>query len=64
MSYTIEVYSPTARKYKAVKPARTRIGALERLSLLKGKARAKDLHGVIFATRTEVDGLGRLNLVK
>lgn len=62
--FTVEVYSTTARKYKAVRPARTRQGALLNLSLVKGKARAKDSNGVVIATRTEDDkGKSTLKLV-
>jgi hypothetical protein len=50
--FTIEVYSPTSRKYKAVRSARSRSAALTALSLVKGKARVKDA-GLVIAIRTE-----------
>lgn len=60
---TIEVYSTTSRKYKAVRTARTRGAAFLALSLVKGRARAKGTDGNVIATRVEVDGLGKLALV-
>lgn len=59
---TIETYSTTSRKYKAVRKARSRSAAFLALSLVKGKARAKDSDGKVIATRTEVDGQGKLSL--
>lgn len=60
---TIEVYSTTSRKYRKVRTARTRGTAFLALSLVKGKARAKDSDGNVIATRSEVDGKGKLSLV-
>lgn len=62
---TIEVYSPKSRKYKAVRTVRSRSAAFLALSLVTGRARAKDASGVVFANRHEVDGnRGTLSLVK
>lgn len=63
---TIEVFSTTSKKYKTVgKPQRTRGAAFLALSLVKGRARAKDANGKVIATRTEVNGRhGTLALVK
>lgn len=62
---TIEVYNTTSRKYKPVRRAKTRGAAFTALSLVKGRARAKDANGKVIATRTENEqGLGKLALVK
>lgn len=62
---TIEVYSTTSRKYKAVRSARTRNAAFLALSLVKGRARAKNADGKVIATRTELDtGKSKLVLAK
>ena len=62
--FTIEVYNTTSRKYKTVrKPLRTRGAAFLALSLVKGRARAKNADGAVIATRVENDrGLGKLSL--
>lgn len=60
----IEVYSTTSRKYKTVRTAKTRGAAFLALSLVKGRARAKSADGVVIAARTEVNGQGKLALVK
>lgn len=64
--FTIEVYSTTSRKYKAARwHGRTRSAAFLALSLVKGRARAKDSNGKVIATRTEdANGKGRLALAK
>lgn len=62
---TIEVYNTASRKYKAVRTARTRGAAFLALSLVKGRARAKDTDGRVIANRVENDkGQGKLALVK
>lgn len=62
---TIEVYSATSRKYKAVRTVRSRGAAFEALSLVKGRARAKDADGKVIANRHEVDGArGKLSLAR
>jgi ribosomal protein L34 len=60
---TIEVYSTTSRKYKPVRTARTRSAAFLALSLVSGRARAKDASGHIIANRREENGRhGKLTL--
>lgn len=60
--FTIEVYSPTAKKYKpSGRTARSRAHAILHLSLAKGKARVKDADGTPIAQRS-VDG--KLSLLR
>jgi hypothetical protein len=62
--FTIEVYNTTSRKYKPVRTARSRGAAFLALSLVKGRARAKNTDGKVVGTRVENDkGLGKLSLV-
>lgn len=62
---TIEVYSTTSRKYKVARTVRSRGAAFLALSLVKGRARAKNSDGVVIAQRHEVAGSkGKLSLVK
>lgn len=59
--FTIETYSTTARKYKTVRTARTRLAAILALSLVKGRARVRNSEGKTLFTRTETDGNGKLS---